>query len=356
MPTLVNPINGQNDHFSWNQIKDSPEIFENYLNSPWNNGILQFLQMEDPITFGDVGGPMPTKKVTATTAKTVGKPIGPLEAPKGFTFGADPELFIKAPDGKIICADMIPGTKDSPHKVEFGAVQRDGFAAEYNIDPCDNFEDWNKRHKAVQGQLQSMLPKGCTLVALPSHRFSPEVFDAAPDSAKELGCSPDWNAWEATVNPPAYADPDDPYLRCTGGHIHVGWKQDGDDDFDVQDIQHMLNGFDLAKQMDWYLGAWALQHDKDQDRRRLYGRAGACRIKPYGMEYRVLSSFWVLDKALRQEVWNRAVKAVQMMSTAFLPDSQPSGYNQLIQNSINAGKLSSDLSRQYSNIILKLAA
>jgi hypothetical protein len=273
------------------------------------------------------------------------------ELMKGFKIGADPELFVKDPDGKIVCADMIPGTKAEPHKVEYGAVQRDGFAAEYNIDPVDNFADWNRNHKAVQGQLEAMLPKGFTLVATPAVRFSPEVFDAAPDEAKELGCSPDWNAWEGRLNPPPKL-PDDPYLRCAGGHVHFGWTEDED----PTDVQHMLNAFDLTKQLDWFLGAWSTKHDPDTTRRLMYGNAGACRIKPYGVEYRVLSNFWVLDKALRLQVWNRLVEAINYMSRTFFPEHAPSGYNNLVQEAIRTGSVASQLTRQYNFPVNSLQA
>lgn len=277
------------------------------------------------------------KTKTPKTVPEPAQPSTPFKLLEGFSVGADPELFVQDADGKFVCADMIPGTKDEPYKVEFGAVQRDGFAAEYNIDPASTFEEWNRNHKAVQGQLQSMLPKGFKLVAAPSVRFSPDVFDAAPDMAKELGCSPDWNAWTNSLNPPPKL-PDDPYLRCSGGHVHIGWTHDED----TTDVQHMINGFDLTKQLDFFLGAWSLHHDSDVERRRLYGRAGACRIKPYGVEYRVLSSFWTMDKGLRLEVWNRVCKALECMRTYFIPDNNDS-VNMYVQTSINQGKIDKTL-------------
>jgi hypothetical protein len=284
----------------------------------------------------------------AMARKTL-KETSALVPMKGFTFGADPELFVKNDKGEIVCADMIPGTKDEPYPVEHGAVQRDGFAAEYNIDPCSTFEEWNRNHKAVQGQLQAMLPKGYELVALPSHRFSKEAFDAAPDCAKELGCQPDWNAWTVSLNPPPRL-PDDPTLRCTGGHLHVGWGND----IDTTDLQHMMNGFDLTKQMDWFLGAWSVKHDPDVTRRRLYGKAGSCRIKPYGVEYRVLSSFWVLSKALRLEVWNRMVKAVECMRHQNMPEVTNDSYNELVRTAINTGVVPGMLTRFHKFPILRL--
>ena len=328
MPYLLSPQTGTPQWVSPSSILNET-LNPEWANFPPNVALIEKFTMDTAAS-----------KKNPTTAKKTG-PVA-LSLMAGFKLGADPELFVKDDKGNFVCADFIPGTKAEPHKVKYGAVQRDGFAAEYNIDPVDNFEDWNRNHKAVQGQLEAMLPKGYSLVATPAVRFSPEVFDAAPDEAKELGCQPDWNAWEQRINPPPKL-PSDPYLRCAGGHIHFGWTEDEQ----PTDLQHMLNGFDLTKQLDWFLGAWSVKHDPDATRRLLYGNAGACRIKNYGVEYRVLSNFWVMDKTLRLEVWNRAVEAINFMSKKFLPDHAPSGYNNLVQTAIGKGFVDPQLARMY---------
>ena len=263
----------------------------------------------------------------------------PYNAKSGFTFGADPEMFITNADGQHVSAEgLIPGTKAEPFKVEGGAVQVDGMAAEFNIDPVDNFEAFNANIVGVMKQLKSMLPTGYGLSIIPSVDFSPEVFDAAPECAKELGCTPDLNAWEGDLNPPP--DPTaNPRTRCAGGHIHIGWTENAD----MSDAQHFMNGCDLVKQLDWYLGAWSVSQDKDTIRRSLYGKAGACRIKPYGVEYRVLSNFWLTSKALRMEVWNRTVAAINDMRTSFQPTMWDKDIQQLMRDGINTSNMSSGL-------------
>jgi hypothetical protein len=342
MPTIWNPDSGSFVHYTPNFIHSNPDLLAPMLSHPNNSNLIGVWSINYPEVVslmnsdGEAAQVKMAKKARAVKENKPGKIL------EGFTLGADPELFVVDTNGVLVCADMIPGTKDEPYKVEFGAVQRDGFAAEYNIDPCSTFEEWNRNHKAVQGQLQDMLPKGFKLVATPAVRFSPEVFDAAPDMAKELGCQPDWNAWEAALNPPPRL-PDDPRLRCTGGHIHAGWLPKGEEGYDVHDTQHMMNCFDLTKQFDWFLGTWSLKHDKDVERRRLYGKAGSCRIKPYGVEYRVLSSFWVLEKELRLEVWNRACLAITCMSKYFLPEQISPGFSDILRSSINNGHLDSSI-------------
>jgi len=261
------------------------------------------------------------------------------DAVQGFKFGADPELFIVDADGKpVSAAGIIPGTKEEPFKVKCGAVQRDGMAAEFNIDPVSSFEDFNRNIVTVLGELKRFLPKGMTLAALPAVVFPEDAWDAAPDDAKELGCNPDYNAWTGQVNPPP-SDPENPRLRTASGHLHIGWG----DGLDVGDASHKGHCEDLVKQLDWYLGAWSVEKDKDATRRRLYGQAGAYRPKSYGCEYRVLSNFWVMDKALRLVVWNRMQQAINDMRRTFFPDYADPIFNKMLVDCINSSTMDKTL-------------
>jgi hypothetical protein len=80
-----------------------------------------------------------------------------------------------------------------------------------------------------------------------------------------------------------------------------------------------------VKQLDWYLGGWSLKHDSDPTRRTLYGRAGACRLKSYGVEYRVLSNFWMTTADRRKAVWNRMQLAVKAMEREIPAGTCPGG-------------------------------
>lgn len=262
---------------------------------------------------------------------------------KGMTFGCDPELFILNKEGLAVCPEeFLPGTKEEPYKVPKGAVQVDGMAGEFNIDPASTFEEFDDNIVTVMGEMKKMIPAGYSFAIQPSMIFTEENFNAASDKAKELGCSPDYNAWSGEVNPPPDASKN-PYMRCAGGHLHVGWTE-GES---AGDLQHVANCSDLVKQMDWYLGLWSIGKDSDKVRRKLYGNAGACRIKPYGVEYRVLSNFWIKDKPTRLETWNRMVQAVSEMKRYYMPDYSKSlvGYtfDGEVQNSINKSKLSHNL-------------
>ena len=276
--------------------------------------------------------------------------IRALPAKAGFKFGCDPELFVLNDKGVAVTAEgLIPGTKDDPHVVKYGAVQVDGMAAEFNIDPVDNFKDFNRNINAVLGQLKDMLPAGYSLSCVPAMTFSQESWDAAPDHAKILGCNPDFNAWTGQSNPPPN-DPSNPLLRTASGHIHIGWRDEGD-----LDLSHLNNCCDLVKQLDWYLGGWSLMHDPDPTRRNLYGKAGACRYKEYGVEYRVLSNFWIDDLPKRLTVWNRLQTAINDMATRFLPDKALGGYNAALIDSIDSSKLNPAIAQQHRYPVLTLS-
>jgi hypothetical protein len=261
------------------------------------------------------------------------------KAPKNFLFGCDPELFVKNKDDKYVsAAGLIPGTKDKPYKVPGGAIQVDGMAAEFNIDPVDNYLDWNKNINLAMSALKEFLPADHSLAIVPSVVFDKDVFEKSPDIAKELGCTPDFDAWTGQQNPPPQ-DPDNPYLRTASGHLHVGWRTDAD----LSDQVHMMHCRDAAKQFDWYLGAWSVHLDTDARRRKLYGKAGAFRPKSYGFEYRVLSNFWLANEDRRLGVWNRMMRAIQDMRITFLPEYYPPEESATICDYINQTKRNKSL-------------
>ena len=227
------------------------------------------------------------------------------------TVGADPELFVTK-DGKFRSAHgLIPGTKESPHKVEFGAVQVDGMALEFNIDPVDNADDFVKHNQQVMAQMKNMVP-GYEFAIVPSCRFNGNHFRKQPDEAKELGCTPDYNAYTMQENP----KPDNKTTtRTASGHIHIGFCEGAD----PMDADHMTRCSILVKQLDMFLGLPSLFYDKDTTRRRMYGAAGAFRPKSYGVEYRVLSNAWLLSEERMRFVYNQTVAAVDSLVSGHRP-------------------------------------
>lgn len=218
--------------------------------------------------------------------------------------GADPEVFVKKGRSFVSANGLIPGTKETPHPVDKGAVQVDGMALEFNINPAESKEEFIDNVQSVMSTLESMVPEH-KIVIKPSVKFSKKVFDEAPDEAKELGCDPDFNAYTGKQNPNPEAGAG--RMRTAAGHIHIGWTEGAD----VNHPAHKEACEMLAKQLDYYLGLPSLMVDRDFSRRELYGKAGAYRAKPYGMEYRTLSNFWLKSPELMAWVYDMAVKATK---------------------------------------------
>ena len=263
-------------------------------------------------------------------------------------FGSDPELFVVDENGEGVCPTFLEGTKDNPEPVKCGALQRDGMAAEFNIEPAESYKEWEINTLTVLDELKRRLPRGHSLMAAPSMTFSEKVWDNVPDDAKELGCSPDYNAWTNTMNMPPDGEAI-PRMRTAAGHIHFGWTEGAD----LSDEDHIQACCDLVKQLDWYLGAPPIEIDRDNTRRKLYGKAGAMRFKDYGTEYRVLSNFWVMEPRYRRWVWDRMQTALSQMASHFMPEDAENPtvaqykFNDRLVQSINNGKRDKALFMNY---------
>ena len=186
--------------------------------------------------------------------------------------GADPEVFVAEKKSGALTSgyNLIPGTKEHPHLVDLGAVQVDGMALEFNIAPADSSAAFLNNINTVVGQLAAMVPDH-ELQFVPVANFGKEYIQAQPKEAKELGCNPDFDAWTGKENAPPNAETP---FRTASGHLHIGWTE-GED---IEDEGHRQDAFDVVKALDATLGMYSLLLDPDKERRKLYGKAGACRV------------------------------------------------------------------------------
>lgn len=223
--------------------------------------------------------------------------------------GCDPELFVTNLEGMPRSAHgLIPGTKEAPHKVNKGAVQVDGMALEFNIDPVESEDEWVDNISTVMRELRAMVPEDYKFKITPSVNFNHKHLSAQPEEAKELGCMPDLNAYTMQENPRPNGNTT---LRTASGHIHIGFTEGAD----PKDEEHIIRCCTLAKHLDFYLGLRSLEWDRDQTRRRLYGNPGAVRIKPYGVEYRVLSNAWLEKEELVRFVYKQTLACIEDLKT-----------------------------------------
>ncbi len=225
--------------------------------------------------------------------------------------GCDPEVFVKQ-NGKFVSAfNMIPGTKDNPFKVESGAVQVDGMALEFNINPAKTRKEFLDNVLKVYHQLKDMVPN-YEVVATPVAEFGFEYMKQQPEEALVLGCDPDFNAYTGEENP--IPDGQRPF-RTASGHVHIGWT----DKADTQSQEHRQSCHTAIKQLDFFLGLPSLFYDDDVKRRELYGKAGACRYKPYGVEYRTLSNRWLTSPKLIEWVFEATQNAFAALKLGYQP-------------------------------------
>lgn len=221
-----------------------------------------------------------------------------------FTIGADPELFVGriGEEGFFPAEGLVKGTKEEPQKVPFGAVQVDGMALEFNIDPASTREEFVRNVNEVRRQLAGMIGPELELRTVPVAFFTEEQWEKVSLESAALGCDPDFNAWTAQQN----MMPDNGvFFRTAAGHIHVGWDV-GQPDPD----EHYYDCCGIVRHLDCLVGAWSVLNDDDTRRRTLYGGAGAFRPKPYGLEYRTPSNFWLKTEELTAEAFDLTHKAM----------------------------------------------
>lgn len=219
-----------------------------------------------------------------------------------FLLGCDPELFCHNGGTLVSAHNLVPGTKETPHKVTGGAIQRDGLALEFNTDPVP-YEDFKgfeesiltvmkEAHKTLKtnGEAFGFKPGMTTAV------FDKSYYEGLPESAKELGCDPDFCAYSVKPFEPNERPDGDSGMRSAAGHIHVGWGKD----IPIDNEDHMEICRSFVKNLDAFVGLGMTILDRDPRRRALYGKAGAFRPKSYGVEYRTPSNAWIWSGANRR--------------------------------------------------------
>jgi hypothetical protein len=225
--------------------------------------------------------------------------------------GTDPEVFVRDAAGKYFSVEdkahgkLIPGTKFEPHRVNSGAIQRDGVALEFNTIPASTSDEFLTYIEDVMKQMEATFKSirpDLEIVMTPTATFDREYFDALPEEVKLLGCTPDYNAYTGKENEPPSTD--EPF-RTGSGHLHIGWTRWEN----PHDEAHFDTCMALVRQLDCILYPASLLWDDDDKRRTLYGKIGAFRPKEYGVEYRPLSNAYLSSKKTQKYVFDVAMKA-----------------------------------------------
>lgn len=215
-----------------------------------------------------------------------------------FTIGADPEVTVLDDANYPVCAfNLLKGTKAQPESLgETGFYCLwDNVNAEFLVPPSSSFKAFSKSITTGLDLLKKRLDRvgnGLVFSNAASSKFTTNQL--ASKFAMEFGCDPDYNAWTLEMNEPP-ANPKN--IRSAGGHVHIGYKN----------IDDMIR---LVRSLDIFLGVPSVLLDDDKRRRDLYGKAGCFRDKPYGVEYRVLSNFWIFNPTLHKFVYDGVKRAI----------------------------------------------
>ncbi|MCS5736718.1 putative amidoligase domain-containing protein, partial [Herbiconiux daphne] len=210
-----------------------------------------------------------------------------------FTTGTDPEMFARRRDNGVITsvAGLLGCSKEKKLDLsDLVRLQEDNVLAEFDINPCENFQQFNDSIQSGIDLTRALLAQHGLDIAegVSSHIYSQSELESFDKSAFVFGCTPDYNAMTGQKNPsPAAADPG---LRTAGGHVHIGFPKDVRMNRELQ--------MDAGVLCDYYLSLPSLFMDSDTRRKELYGKAGAIRFKDYGIEYRSLSNFWIFKEQL----------------------------------------------------------
>jgi hypothetical protein len=205
--------------------------------------------------------------------------------------GGDPEVFVKdRATGKIITSEAakIGGEKGNgkpfgPSTQKFRILE-DNVAVELNFPPSHDVYAFHEKMELLREALEAYLyTKAMTWVPTSQHKFT--IDQLATPKAQVFGCDPDYNAYDTSSDEPAgrVVDPTKiGNLRFCGGHIHLGF-----------DNQYNIPLPALVILVDMFIGLPSLQYDTQYERRKHYGLAGLYRDKPYGLEYRTMSNWWL---------------------------------------------------------------
>lgn len=224
---------------------------------------------------------------------------------RNVTVGADPELFvIQEKTGEVVSAEpYIKGTKYEPFNFDKShrgfCTSLDNVMAEFTIPPVKSSEEMCRAIHHSVDFINGLLPQGFKTVPVASAILDEKYLQT--ESAKLFGCEPDFNAWLRMPNEPPKTEGNN--MRTCGGHVHIGYEE-----------PYIPTSEELVKACDIYLGVPSIIMDEDNRRREMYGKAGCFRMPPHGVEYRVLSNFWLKSNELIRWVYNQLMRVVDFVN------------------------------------------
>jgi len=237
------------------------------------------------------------------------------------TSGTDPEIFVVDADGEVIPAwDFLPAEKDSGKRLiavaQWGHYTPpafwDGVQAEMAPGARACLE---QLHDNIQAGLYHILHAArakhskAKLSVLNTVRLSETLLQNAKTEHLQFRCSPSMNIYnESDGMLPDFRK--FPY-RFAGGHIHIG----------LYSLPAPITS-EIIHALDSILAVAGVSMAADIDtpeRRKMYGKCGEFRLPKHGIEYRVLSNFWLCHPAISHLTFELMRQTVKFAMGGLLP-------------------------------------
>lgn len=241
--------------------------------------------------------------------------------------GSDPELFV-ATNGKVVGAEKV--IPQEGIRTQYSSIVLDGVQLELHPAPNTCRALIANDFKAIFKKLKTTLDaKGASASFDPVVKMSKEELASLSKAARELGCAPSKNVADPTAT---IKVPKNFRTRSAGGHIHIqmvpgsGYLNNRYYDKSYNEALSPTNIQQFVKLLDCMVGLPSVLIDRDPsaaERRKTYGRASEHRDHTQkaagglGIEYRVLSNYWLRSYQLMSFVHGMARQACNVYFQQF---------------------------------------
>jgi hypothetical protein len=242
--------------------------------------------------------------------------------PTYYSTGTDPEFFVTNDKGEVIPARNFLGSKKQSPTMFFDGLQAEiTTRAGYTCLEVLSNDILGGLHKV--DSLAKRSDKTARLVATNSFKFTKEQMAGFSDEDVRFRCSSSLNIYDDMGE---IVEARDYPWRFAGGHIHIGCNARS-----APVIKAMVRALDGIVGV---AGVSLARNWDTAERRRMYGRAGEFRLPKHGLEYRVLSNFWLCSPLIYHLVFELTRYAYRIGEAGAF-DALYKGTEEEIRNCIN---------------------
>lgn len=258
------------------------------------------------------------------------------------TIGVDAEVFLKLKNSdEVISAEgLVKGSKYKPFRFDkatskWFTTQLDNVLLEFTIPPTNKVREFVQYINKAMNYAKSTLPDNVEPLIQASACLDEKYLQT--EQAQMFGCDPDFNAYTKFMN--YKPECEDHTLRSCGSHIHIGYngvevpfKDDEIYNYNVDEQRARL-----IQAMDLFVSVPLVLMEPDSERKRLYGKAGAFRPKPYGVEYRTTSNWYLTSPKTMRWAFAATKRAFKYFKdTPIMPAGVPEHVQEVINNNDKA--------------------